>query len=110
MKDPYAIIKSRYVTEKSTILEQLHSAQSNKSLKGCEAPKFVFVVDVKANKHEIASAVEMIYKEEKVKVTKVNTILMKPKPKRRGRGRPGATAAFKKAIVTMEPGDSIDKV
>lgn len=110
MKDPYAIIKSRYVTEKSTVLEQLHSAESNQSLKRCESPKYVFVVDVRANKHEIASAVELIYKEQKIKVTKVNTIQMKPKPRRRGKGRPGSTAAFKKAIVTMEPGDSIETV
>ena len=110
MKDPYAIIKSRYITEKATILESLHTAESNKSLKRCESPKYLFVVDIKANKHEIATAVEMIYKEQKVKVTKVNTILMKPKAKRRGKGRPGSTSAFKKAIVTMESGDSIEKV
>lgn len=110
MKDPYAIIKSRHITEKATILESLHTAEGNKSLKRCEAPKYLFVVDIKANKREIATAVETIYKEQKVRVTKVNTIVMKPKAKRRGKGRPGSTAAFKKAIVTMESGDSIEKV
>jgi large subunit ribosomal protein L23 len=110
MKNPYAIIKKRHVTEKATVLEQLHTAESNKSLKRCEAPKYVFEVDLRANKQEIASAVEAIYKEQKVKVTKVNTIRVKPKPKRRGKGRPGFTAAFKKAIVTMEPGDSIEQL
>ncbi len=110
MKDPYAIIKSRYVTEKATVLESLRSAEGNKSVKRCESPKYVFVVDVKANKREIATAVESIYSDQKVKVTKVNTIQVKRKPKRRGKGRPGLTPAFKKAIVTMEPGDSIDNV
>lgn len=110
MKDPYEVIRARYVTEKATVLEQLHTSESNRSLAKCDSPKFVFVVSIGANKAEIASALEEIYKEQKVKVTKVNTILMKSKPKRRGRGRPGRTAAFKKAIVTMEPGDSIDNV
>lgn len=110
MKDPYEIIKARHVTEKAAVLEQLHTSESNRSLAKCDAPKFVFIVAMQANKSEIATALETIYQEQKVKVTKVNTIVMKSKPKRRGRGRPGKTAAFKKAIVTMEPGDSIDNV
>jgi large subunit ribosomal protein L23 len=110
MKDPYEVIKARYITEKATVLEQLHSAQGSRSLTRCKSPKYVFVVDTDTNKREIASAVEEIYREQKVRVMKVNTILMKSKPKKRGRGRPGRTAAFKKAVVTMEPGDSIDNV
>ncbi len=110
MEDPFAIVKSLYVTEKATVLQQLHMAESNRSLARCRAPKYVFTVASCATKREIADAVEAIYREQKVKVTKVNTIQVKRKPKRRGRGRPGAKAAFKKAIVTMEPGDSIDKV
>lgn len=110
MKDPYEIIKARHVTEKATVLEQLHSAKGNRSLTKCETPKFVFLVDIGANKREIASAIETIYSEQKVRVTKVNTIVLKSKPKRRGKGRPGKTAAFKKAVVSMEPGDSIDNV
>jgi len=108
MKDPYSIIKSRHITEKTTTLEKLQIAESNQSLRRCKVPKYTFIVDTKSNKHEIANAVEAIYREKKIKVTKVNTINMKPKPKRRGRGRPGFTGAFKKAIVTMEPGDSIE--
>jgi large subunit ribosomal protein L23 len=110
MKDPYTIIKARHVTEKAAVLEQLHTADSNKSLARCDSPKYVFIVATCANKCEIAAAIEEIYKQQKVKVAKVNTIQMKGKPKRRGRGRPGKTAAFKKAIVTLTPGDSIDNV
>lgn len=110
MRDPYEIIKSRYVTEKATVMEQLHTSESNRSVARCKSPKYVFIVDKNANKSEIASAVEAIYKELKVKVAKVNTIILKGKTKRRGRGRPGKTASYKKAIVTMEPGDSIDNV
>lgn len=110
MKDPYNIIKTRYVTEKTTVLEQLQSAEGNRSLARCKSPKYVFIVDNQANKQEIANAVETIYKDRNVKVVKVNTVLVKPKPKKRGRFRPGGTPTFKKAIVTMEAGDSIDQV
>lgn len=110
MKKPYQIIKSRYVTEKTAMLEQLQSAESNRSVAKCKSPKYVFIVDDKANKFEIAQAIEAIYKEKNIKVTNVNTVNAKPKPKRRGRGRPGAAPGFKKAIVTMEPGDTIENV
>lgn len=110
MKDPYAVIKSRYITEKATMLEQLQDAESNRSVARCKSPKYVFIVDRHANKHEIAQAVEAIYKEKNIKVTKVNTLHTKRKTKRRGRGKIGMTASYKKAIVTMEPGDAIDQV
>ena len=110
MKDPFKIIKARHVTEKSTVLEQLQSSDRNRSVAKCQSPKYVFIVDQYANKQEIAAALEQIYAEQKIKVQKVNTLNMKRKPKKRGRGRPGKTAAFKKAVVTMEPGDSIDNV
>ncbi|MDR3624043.1 MAG: 50S ribosomal protein L23 [Chlamydiales bacterium] len=110
MKNPFSIVKERYITEKSTVLESLHTATSNPSLARCENPKYVFIVDTKANKHEIALAVEEIYREQKVRVKAVNTIYVKPKAKNRRRGRPGKTIAFKKAIVTLEPGDLIEIV
>jgi large subunit ribosomal protein L23 len=110
MKDPFAIIKKLHVTEKATMLQQLQSAESNRSVARCKSPKYVFIVDGCANKQEIATAVEAIYKEQKVKVAKVNTLHVKGKAKRRGRGRLGRSADFKKAIVTLEPGDSIDNV
>ncbi len=110
MKNPYDIIKKRYTTEKSSVLERLQTSESNRSLSRCKTPKYVFVVDSQANKLQIASAIEEIYKEKKIKVVGVNTIRVKEKPKRRGRGRPGAKASFKKAIVTLEAGDIIENV
>ena len=106
-RQPYAIIKSRYVTEKAGTLEKLKTAESNKSVIACKTPKYVFLVDITANKIEIAQAIESIYSEKKVKVLAVNTIRVKPK-QRRVRGRVGYTAAFKKAIVTLEAGDDLD--
>jgi large subunit ribosomal protein L23 len=108
-KDPYQIVKHQHVTEKAMMLQRLKTAESNPSLKRCESPKYVFIVDRKANKQEIAQAVEEIYKNENIKVVAVNTINVKAKA-RRVRGRPGFKSAFKKAIVTLQPGDSLDTV
>lgn len=110
MKDrnPFHVIKSRYITEKSTVLEGLQHAVSNKCVAKCLSPKYVFIVDKDANKVEIARALESIYSEKKIKVKAVNTINMKPK-KRRVRGYKGFRPAVKKAIVTLESGDCIDE-
>ena len=105
----YQIVKHQYVTEKSMMLQRLKSAESNPSLKRCESPKYVFIVDRDANKYQIAQAIEEIYKNEGIKVVAVNTINVKAKP-RRVRGRPGFKNAFKKAVVTLRPGDSLDNV
>lgn len=107
MKNPYSIIKSLHVTEKSTMLQSLHTANSNPSLARCKTPKYVFIVDERANKFEIAQAVEEIYSKLNVKVLSVNTLNVKSKAKNRRRGRPGKTAAFKKAVVTLEEGDTL---
>jgi large subunit ribosomal protein L23 len=108
MNNPYDIIKSRRVTEKSRVLENLQHAKSNPSLAKCKSPKAVFNVNPKANKTQIAWAVEQIYAEKKIKVTAVNTVNAGSKP-RRVRGFLGRTAVFKKAIVTFRPGDAIDE-
>lgn len=108
MKSPYEIVKSRYVTEKSTVLEGLKDAVSNKSLAKCQSPKYVFLVAREANKIEIAGALEEIFKAKSVKVKKVNTINVKRK-KRRVRGKLGYKSGFKKAVVTFEAGDNLDE-
>jgi len=101
------IIKHRHVTEKSRVLEGLQHSTSNACSRKCDKPKYVFIVDVKANKKEIKDSIEKIFREKNIKVTNVNTIFKKPK-KRRVRGRLGKTNAIKKAIVTLEAGDNID--
>ena len=106
-QNPYDIVKNRHVTEKAKVLEQLQFNSSNACVKKCQSPKYVFVVDKKASKYQIAQAVEEIYAEKKIKVLSVNTINVKQK-ERRVRGRTGFKAAFKKAIVTLEASDSID--
>jgi large subunit ribosomal protein L23 len=105
--NPYQVIKSRRVTEKGRVLENLVNAKSNPSLSRCQSPKAVFDVDSRANKTQIADAVEEIYKDKKVKVVKVNTLNVGSK-KRRVRGFSGKTAGYKKAVVTFRPGDAIE--
>lgn len=108
-KNPFDIIKRRYVTEKATMLSNLKNAESNPCIRKCQSPKYVFLVDPAANKQQIAEAVEEIYAAKNIKVTAVNTINQKPKQfGRRGRMRPGVDKHFKKAIVTLAVNDSLD--
>jgi large subunit ribosomal protein L23 len=86
----YQIIRAPLITEKMTILS--------------EKSQFGFKVAIDANKLEIAAAVESLFS---VKVLSVNTIVQKGKTKR-FKGRPGVRSDVKKAIVTLEPGQSID--
>ena len=108
-QSPYQIIKHRHITEKAMMLQGLHSAESNPSLRACKSPKYVFIVDRNAEKPQIATAIEEIYSKENIKVVSVNTINLKAKA-RRVRGRAGFKNAFKKAVVTLRPGDFIDNV
>ena len=66
--------------------------------------KYLFWVDKASNKIEIKKAVEDIYK---VKVSGVNTVMMRGKAKR-VRYAVGRTPDWKKAIVTLKEGQKID--
>ena len=66
--------------------------------------KYTFEVAKQAPKEEIAAAVEKLFG---VHVLKVNTINVKPKTKR-VRYVAGQTRSWKKAIVTLAEGDSIE--
>jgi large subunit ribosomal protein L23 len=107
--NPYQVIKRRYITEKTSMLQGLKDSTSNRSVSRCENPKLVFLVDPKANKLEIKNAIEEIYKDKHVRVVGVNTINVKPKKYRpRGRMNAGRDVAMKKAVVTFAAGDSIE--
>ena len=86
----YDIIRTPVITEKATI-----QAENN---------KVVFNVAKTATKPEIKAAVEQLFS---VKVKSVNTLLRKGKTKR-FRGIIGTQSDVKKAIVTLEEGNSID--
>ncbi|MGC8926975.1 MAG: 50S ribosomal protein L23 [Myxococcota bacterium] len=87
----YDIIIRPLITEKSNIHKELFN-------------KVSFVVRRDANKIQIKRAVENIFK---VRVAKVNTVIVRGKMRRYGRYI-GKRASYKKAIVTLEAGYTID--
>jgi len=78
---------------------------SEKSFASAEKEKYVFLVDIDATKIEVAKAVEKAFK---VHVLSVNTVLVKGKMKRFGRIF-GRRSDFKKAIVTIKKGETIEE-
>jgi large subunit ribosomal protein L23 len=86
----YDVIVAPVITEKATRVS--------------EHGQVVFRVRLDANKAEIKDAVQNIFD---VKVTAVNTLIVKGKTKR-FRGRPGKRNDTKKAFVTLAEGQSID--
>ena len=90
MKDARSIIIRPIITE--------HSYDA------MEQNKYTFEVAKNANKVEIAKAIEELFN---VKVFKVNTLNVKPKTKR-VRVVEGLTRTWKKAVVTLKDGDTIE--
>jgi large subunit ribosomal protein L23 len=86
----YQVIVSPVVTEKATRLN--------------EFSQVTFRVALDATKPEIKAAVERLFS---VKVEAVNTVVMKGKTKR-FRGREGRRSDWKKAMVTLQAGQTID--
>ena len=86
----YDVIVAPHITEKATLLSEFNAV--------------VFRVANSATKPEIKAAVEALFD---VKVTGVNTITQKGKTKR-WKGKPYTRSDFKKAIVTLAEGQSID--
>jgi large subunit ribosomal protein L23 len=86
----YDVVIAPHITEKSTMLSE-HNA-------------VVFKVASGASKPEIKEAVEALFN---VTVTGVNTVVTKGKSKR-WKGKPYQRSDFKKAIVTLAEGQSID--
>lgn len=75
------------------------------SYDGMENGVYTFEVAKSANKVQIRQAVEELFD---VHVVKVNTLIVKPKPKQVNYKQAGHTKAWKKAMVTLAPGDSIE--
>ena len=87
----YDLVRRPVVTEKSTSMQAMRN-------------QFTFEVAASANKVEVKKAIETLFS---VKVLKVNMVSMQGKQKRTF-GRPGSTKPWKKAVVTLKQGDSID--
>ena len=91
LTEPHRIIKAPVITEESTIGTETRN-------------QYVFRVDPRANKCKIREAVEKAFN---VRVMAVNTMNYLGKKRRRGRIS-GKRPDWKKAVVTLHEGDSID--
>ena len=88
--NPYEVIKRPILTEKT-------------NFQADELRQYTFEVDMRANKHDIREAVEKAFD---VEVEKVNVMRVPGKVRRFGRNV-GITSLWKKAMVTLAPGESI---
>ena len=86
----YEVLRRPLVTEKSTMLTGHH--------------KYVFEVALAANKLQIKDAVEKAFN---VHVQAVNTMHVRGKIRRMGRRTGGQQPDWKKAVVTLRPGEQI---
>jgi large subunit ribosomal protein L23 len=77
---------------------------SEKSVAETERNNYTFAVARDANKFQIKAAIEAEFK---VTVTGVRVMSVKPKQKRRGRRQMGTVPGWRKAVVTLAPGDKI---
>ncbi len=93
MKNIQEVIVRPLVTERSTQMK--------------EKGKYSFEVHPNATKQEIKNAVELIFKKEKVEVLKVNTAKVPSKVRRFGRFL-SKGYRWKKAIVTLKPGQKLE--
>lgn len=87
----YDVIRRAVVTEKSTGQQETNNS-------------FTFEVADTANKVEVKKAVETLFS---VNVVSVNMVTM-PAKRRRVFGRPGHVPAWKKAVVKLKDGETID--
>ena len=89
---PEQIIKRPLIlTEKGQQLREVHN-------------KYLFEVDRRANKHQIKDAIKALFD---VNVTEVNTMIVRGRIRRMGRGY-AKTQNWKKAIVRVADGETID--
>ena len=91
MKDLSKVIRRPLITEQGAAMREAHN-------------QYYFEIDPAANKHEVKQAVEHYFG---VKVMQVRTMNYRGKVKRMGRFA-GKRADWKKAVVTLAEGDTID--
>jgi len=88
---PMLVIKNQHTSEKTTIIAEKHK-------------QFTFKVALTATKQQIKEAVEHLFK---VKVKNVSLLIIKGKTKR-FKNTTGRRSDWKKAYVTLHPGNDID--
>lgn len=108
MKDPHTIIVAPRITEKTFKLSQGDPRiQEDEKI----ARSYTFLVAPSSNKIEIKAAFEAIYnagKKDKIEVAKVRTITTRGKSRRVGNKTKGKKPDFKKAVITLMPGQILE--
>jgi large subunit ribosomal protein L23 len=105
MRAPETIIKRPLLTEKGTLLKETGGSDGAAGLDPEQVkPQLLFEVARDANKVEIRHAVEKLWN---VEVLKVRTSVVRGKEKRMGRFT-GRRSAWKRALVTLAPGQKIE--
>lgn len=87
------IIRRPVVTEKSNLMADIHN-------------QYTFVVHPRANKHQVKQAIELAWPN--VRVEKIRIANMPAKRARRLRRVTIRKGSWKKAVVTLQPGNRID--
>ncbi len=104
MRSPAYIVKRPLLTEKGTTLKET-GGRPEEPAEGEEfSTKLLFEVAMDSNKVEIRQAVEVLFN---VQVLDVRTQICRGKWKRLGRHE-GRRPTWKKAIVTLQPGQTVD--
>jgi large subunit ribosomal protein L23 len=104
MRSAQSIIKRPLLTEKSSRLRETGGGVEAHPEGEAYAQKVVFEVARDANKIDVRRAVQELFK---VTVTEVRTLVVRGKVKRVGRFG-GQRPSWKKAFVTLKPGDNIE--
>jgi len=105
--DSFTIIKGVWDKEKTQIQRDLYNQRRTEGMKESCPSQYSFVVDRRANKFQIRKAVQELFK---VGVTNVNTMMVRGKVKRGRTKMAGFTGNWKKAVVTLKEGESIELV
>ena len=104
MRDAQSIIKRPLLTEKSSRLRETGGAADRHAEGDTYAQQVVFEVARDANKDKNHKTDQSLFK---VTVTSVRTLVVRGKQKRVGRFS-GRRPSWKKAFVTLKPGDNIE--
>ncbi len=104
MRSAESVIKRPILTEKGTALKETGGRPDGDADAESLRPQFLFEISSDANKVDVRRAVEKLWN---VKVVKVRTAVVRGKERRVGKYM-GKRSNWKKAVVTLAPGQTID--
>ncbi len=113
MKNPHTVIIRPHLTEQTYRLSYGQLSAKNVSDENA-VRHYTFIVDKSANKIEIKKAFDAIYNADKtgdkaVSVEKIQTAIVRGKARRVGSKNKGKTSSYKKAVVTLAKGQTLEE-